>query len=256
MNAGNARWSLWSGKYVIFYIPLCLPSPSSITMTPPSKRSQVFKFFKLGCTATCTFDITASKRRGSLPLVPWFPTIVSTESQLDPFYDGIQSPSSTQYGPASAPVEGSTARPPKLIGQFKNWGGNLRHSLNKSPRENDRRSLALNGSGYTSLIILHPEDRTYPLYNLDAKLGERDGYTSIEFLCSASSDSVSSFREITLEVELFHLGNVNSKNYEHCYSTQRFRQGSNSDECLSILSRRAPVDREFDLWLGGSWGQC
>ena len=219
-------------------------------MTPPSKPSQEFESPKLERTAIYTFEITASSRRGSLA-----PGTLTTESQLDPLDNGIHSPTGTQHGHASTPLDGSTARPHNLIGQFKNWGGNLKHSLNKSLREHERRTLALDGSSYTSLIILHPEDRTYPLYNLDAKLGERDGDTSIEFLCSASSDSVASFREIALEVELFHLGNVNSKYYKHCYPTQRFRQGSNSDKCRPILSRRTPVDRGFDLWFWGNWDQ-
>ena len=90
-----------------------------------------------------------------------------------------------------------------MPGRLKNW---RRNDLDQTLRKNGR---SLNRSRYESLIVLRPKNRTYPIYNLDVKLGERDGHSSIEFRCSAPSDGESSFREITLEIRVLHLGNVN-----------------------------------------------
>jgi hypothetical protein len=140
--------------------------------------------------------------------------IASNESQLE---SDIDSPS--KDGRAWLPLDGSTARPHDMMERFKNWCRNLTYFTNQSLQE----SLAPDRSYYESVIVFFPENKAYPIYNLDVKLGERDGHTSIEFRCSASTDGESSFREVTLEIGLFHLGNVNSQYHEKCHPMQYFR---------------------------------
>ena len=116
--------------------------------------------------------------------------------------------------------------------RIKNWGRNLTHSSDQSLGD----SLSLKSSRHQSVIIFIPENEDYLIYNLDAKLGEWDGHTSIDFRCSASTDGEASFRDITLEIELFRLGNVNSQYQDHgkCHPTQYSRQGLNSDKSHRI----------------------
>jgi hypothetical protein len=179
--------------------------------------------------ATHKLKFTIPDRHG--PLTP--ASRVST-SQPVPSNGGTHS-SQSKAGSGTTPLDGST--PLDLKGRLKNWRRNMMQPANQSLQA----ILSLNRSRYQSVMIFIPENEDYPIYNLDAKLGDRDGYNSIEFRCSASSDGVSSFREITLEIGLFHLGNVNSQNQEQCYPTQHFRPGSNSDTSHQILSRGAAV---------------
>ena len=159
----------------------------------------------------------------------------SKESHIDPVVDGGAHSPPGKYGAESTSSDGSTVRLPNLMGRLKNW---RRNDLDQT-LENEH---LLNRSRYESLIVFHPKNRLYPIYNLDAKLGERDGHSSIEFRCSASSDGESSFREITLEIGVLHLGNANNIYYhEQWYPMQHFRQGSKSDESHRILSKRASV---------------
>ena len=77
-------------------------------------------------------------------------------------------------------------------------------------------------SSYISVMILRAKDGTCPIY--DMKLREKGGHSSIEFLCSASSDSYSPFQKITLEI---HLGNDNSKYHDIMnFVTQRRISGN------------------------------
>ncbi|KIM35899.1 hypothetical protein M413DRAFT_449524 [Hebeloma cylindrosporum] len=146
----------------------------------PHERPQ--KLLELG--GTYTFELSASRR------------------PADSFYGGTRIP------PNSERLDGSADQPSNLFGRFKTWNRSFRRSLHQSLREPECRSL--DESSYTSVIILHPKDSTYPLYNLDAKLGERDshGNFSLKFYCSAASDSHSSFREVQLDVKFSRLGNA------------------------------------------------
>ena len=157
-----------------------------------------------------TYDLP--NHHNPLSPVPGAPTIVK-ESQLDRStpLDGSTHSLPRKHGHESTPLHEGAARPPNLIGRVINWWRNSTPTSNQLLPGNQPYSLK--ASDYVSVIILHPKDATYPLYNLDAKLRERDGHsTTVEFLCSASCDTDSSFREIQLEIELFHLGNVNPPN--------------------------------------------
>ena len=160
-----------------------------------------------------TFEISASKHHDILLPASGLPATSPQKSQFDPLSGGTSKP--PPYSENSehefTPLHGSTARSPNLIGRFKNWCGILKDAPNLSPQD---QLCSLNEGHYESVITLSPKGRSHPLYNLDAKLGKRDGHNSIEFLCSASSSTRSSFRQITLEIQLFQLGNVNSEYHE------------------------------------------
>ena len=186
------------------------PSSRSSTVRMPLEPHEEILFAR----GTHTLEIATHElpnHHDPLSPVPGAPTIAK-ESQIDvstPLDGGTYSLPS-KNGPESTPLHEGAARLPNFIGRFMNWWGNSTHIPNRLLPESQPYSLK--PSSYVSVIILHPEDNSYPVYNLDAKLGEREGHSSIEFLCSASCDTDSSFREIKLEIELFHLGNVNPPN--------------------------------------------
>ena len=200
-------------------VPLCpslefqylFPTHSSaIMMLPVAEPSQEILSVKN------TFAISASKHH-DIPLPVSEPTTTFFQkSQLDPLsYGAGIPPPRSKHSELKTPLDG--AQPPNLIGRFKNWCRNLTHIPNPSPQKEPlslNGPLSLNKEHYESVITISPKGSSYPLYNLDAKLGKRDGHNSIEFLCSAASSNTSSFRQITLEVQLFQLGNVNSEYHE------------------------------------------
>jgi len=202
-------------KWTHFYISNMSISGIPLVHIPPPSGCQVF-------VVTHKRKITF-EHHGSHTIS----ATAANESQLD---GGTHSTS--KDGSGSTPLDGNTARPHNLMERIKNWGRNLTHSSDQSLGD----SLSLKSSCHQSVIIFIPENEDYLIYNLDAKLGEWDGHTSIDFRCSASTDGESSFRDITLEIEFFRLGNVNSQYQDHgkCHPTQYSRQGSNSDKSHRI----------------------
>jgi len=190
------------------WISIPLSHCFTITMPPAAGPSQEI----LEARGTYTFEIPASEHdHQDILLSAPGQTTPPPEYQRDPLsYDADIPSSRNERSKLKTPLDG--ARPSNLIGRFKNRCRNLTHAPKLSPRENERHSL--NRSRYIPVIQIHPKGRAYPLYNLEAKLGERDSYNSIEFQCSGSSSNSSSFRQITLEIQLFHLGNVNSEYHE------------------------------------------
>jgi hypothetical protein len=162
----------------------------------------------LEATSTYTFEIPASEHNHhDILLSAPRQATPPPEYQRDPLSSGADvPPSRSEHTELKTPLDGG--RSPNLIGRLKNWRGKT-HAPKISSGEHERHSL--NGNSYIPVITLHPKRDSYPLYNLEAKLGKRDSNNSIEFLCSGSSSNTSSFRQITLEIQLFHLGNVNSE---------------------------------------------
>ena len=167
------------------------PSSHSFNITMPSTRPQENEIQTL--VKAGTFEIP--------PVVPTtaFKEIKRYQSNLNDVLGTADPPPYSKHSPGKH----DPTRPRNSSRTFKKWLKNLRHSPNQSQGENAPRSL--NGSRYQSVIILIPEGYEYPIYNLDAKLGEREGNTSIEFQCSACSDGQSYFRRISVEIQLFHL---------------------------------------------------